>query len=108
MTQAEAAQVWMETQVMVLRGNTRTRFSVLAEYEPSTLARVLELFSIRGQDCDSVSARRTEEGFQWIELDCTDVDDHAAGVLLNKVRQIVTVKSARIETLVLRMAKLAA
>lgn len=93
---------------MVLRGNTRTRFSVLAEYEPSTLSRVLELFSIRGQNCDSVSARKTEEGLQWIELDCSDVDDHGASVLLNKVRQIITVKSARIETLVLRAQKLAA
>lgn len=93
---------------MVLRGSTRTRFSVMADYDPNTLSRVLELFSIRGQDCDTVSARKTEEGFQWIELDCSDVDDHSADVLLNKVRQIVTVKSARTETLVLRMAKLAA
>jgi acetolactate synthase regulatory subunit len=93
---------------MVLRGNTRTRFSVLAEYDPNTLSRVLELFTIRGIACDSVSARRTEEGFQWIELDCTDVGDQDAGVLLNKIRQIITVKTARIETLVLRLDKLAA
>ncbi|WP_262689906.1 hypothetical protein [Kordiimonas aestuarii] len=93
---------------MVLRGNTRTRFSVMAELDPNTLSRVLELFTIRGLTCDTLAARRTEEGFQWIELDCSDLDDQSASVLLNKIRQIVTVKSARIETLVLRFANLAA
>lgn len=93
---------------MVLRGKTRTRFSVLAEYEPNTLSRVLELFTIRAIMCDAVSARRTEDGFQWIELDCADLPDPDAGVLLNKIRQIVTVKTARIETLVLRLDKIAA
>ncbi len=93
---------------MVLRGKTRTRFSVLAEYEPNTLSRVLELFAIRARMCDAVSARRTEDGFQWIELDCTDLPDPDADVLLNKMRQIVTVKTARTETLVLRLDKIAA
>ncbi|WP_417450027.1 hypothetical protein [Kordiimonas sp.] len=93
---------------MVLRGNTRTRFSVMAERDANTLSRVLELFTIRGLICDTLSARRTEDGFQWIELDCSDLDDHSANVLLNKIRQIITVKSARIETLVLRLANLAA
>ena len=93
---------------MVLRGNTRTRFSVLAEFEPNTLSRVLELFTIRGLMCDNMAARRTTEGNQWIELDCSDLDDQSAGILLSKIRQIVTVKSARIETLVLRLSNLAA
>ncbi|MCK0068255.1 hypothetical protein [Kordiimonas laminariae] len=88
---------------MVLLGSTKTKFSVQAEYEASTLARVLELFSIRGLACDSVSARRTVDGMQWIELDCTDVADQHANVLLNKIKQIITVRSARAETLVLAL-----
>ncbi|TNE63887.1 MAG: hypothetical protein EP335_08805 [Alphaproteobacteria bacterium] len=93
---------------MVLRGNTRTRFSVLAEHDTNTLSRVLELFTIRGLCCDTLSARKTQDGMHWIEMDCSDLDDHAAAVLLSKIRQIVTVKTARIETLVLKLEKLAA
>lgn len=86
---------------MVLTGNTRTRFSVQAEFEPSTLSRVLELFAVRGLAYDTMSARKTNDGLQWIELDCSDVEDHSASILLNKIRQIITVRSARIETTLL-------
>ncbi len=86
---------------MVLTGNSRTRFSVQAEFEPSTLSRVLELFAVRGLAYDTMSARKTNDGLQWIELDCRDVEDHHASVLLNKIRQIITVRSARIETTLL-------
>ncbi len=88
---------------MVLLGKTKTKFSVQADYEASTLARVLELFSIRGLACDSVSARRTDDGLQWIELDCTDVEDMHTNVLVNKMKQIITVRSARAETLVMAL-----
>ena len=93
---------------MVLRGNTRTRFSVLAEHDHNTLARVLDMFAVRDVRPNNLSARRTQDGMHWIELDCSDLDDHAAAVLLSKIRQIITVKTARIETLVLRLEKLAA
>lgn len=86
---------------MVLTGNSRTRFSVQAEFEPNTLSRVLELFSVRGMVCDTLSARKTTDGLQWIELDCRDVEDQHANVLLNKIRQIITVRSARVETTLL-------
>ncbi len=86
---------------MVLTGNSRTRFSVHADFEPSTLARVLELFAIRGLTYDTMSARKTTDGQQWIELHCSDVEDQHAGVLLNKIRQIITVRTARIETTLL-------
>jgi acetolactate synthase regulatory subunit len=87
--------------VMVLLGRTRTRFSVQADYEASTLSRVLELFSVRGLACDNLSARRTDGGLQWIEVDCSDVEDQHTSVLLNKLRQIITVRSVRVETMVL-------
>ena len=93
---------------MVLRGNTRTRFSVLAEHDNGTLARMLDMFAVRDVRPDTLSARRTQDGMHWIELDCSDLDDHAAAILLSKIRQIVTVKTARIETLVLKLDKLAA
>lgn len=86
---------------MVLTGNSRTRFSVQAELEPSTLSRVLELFSVRGLAYDTMSARKTNDGLQWIELDCCDVEDHNADILLNKIRQIIPVRSAKIETTML-------
>ena len=86
---------------MVLRGNTRTRFSVQAEFEPNTLSRVLELFAIRGLMFDTMTARKTQDGLQWIELDCCDVEDQQAGVLLNKLKQIITVRTARFETTLL-------
>ncbi len=86
---------------MVQLGRSKTRFSVHADYEVSTLARVLELFSIRGLMFDSVSARKTEDGLQWIELDCSDIPDQHTNVLLNKIKQIITVRNARAETLVL-------
>lgn len=86
---------------MVMKGNTRTRFSVQAEFEPSTLARVLELFSIRGLAYDTMTARKTGDGLQWIELDCCDVEEQQAGVVLNKIKQIITVRSARFETMLL-------
>jgi len=86
---------------MVMIGKTRTRFSVQADYEAGTLSRVLELFTIRGLCCETLSARKTSDGLQWIELDCSDVEDLHASVLLNKLRQIITVRSVRIETLVL-------
>ena len=86
---------------MVLTGNSRTRFSVQAELEPSALSRVLELFSVRGLEYDTMSARKTNDGLQWIELDCSGVGDHSANILLNKIRQIITVKSAKAETTML-------
>ena len=86
---------------MVMTGNSRTRFSVQAECEPSTLSRVLELFTVRGVAYDTMSARKTTDGFQWIELDCADVEDHSALVVLNKIRQIITVRSAQMETTLL-------
>ncbi len=86
---------------MVMTGNSRTRFSVQAECEPSTLSRVLELLSVRGVRYDTMSARKTNDGFQWIELDCRDVEDHSALVVLNKIRQIITVRSAQMETTLL-------
>jgi len=93
---------------MVLQGQTRTRFSVMADYDVNTLSRILELFTIRALVCDTMSARRTVDGFHWVELDVSDVDDHEASVLLNKIRAIITVKSARMETMVLRPKALAA
>lgn len=86
---------------MVMKGNSRTRFSVQAEMESSTLSRVLELFTIRGMVCDTLSARKTNDGLQWIELDCSDLEDQHATVLLNKIRQIITVRSAQVETTLL-------
>ncbi len=86
---------------MVMTGNSRTRFSVQAEFEPSTLSRVLEIFAVRGATYDTMSARKTNDGMQWIELDCRDVEDHSADVLLNKIRQIITVRSAQVETTLL-------
>lgn len=86
---------------MVLKGRTRTRFSVQAEYEVNTLSRVLELFTIRGLSCDTLSAKRTDDGQHWIELDCSDVEDQQTNVLMNKLRQIISVRSVRVETLVL-------
>jgi len=86
---------------MVFIGTTRTRFSVQADYEAGTLSRVLELFSVRGLNCDNLSAKRTSDGLQWIEVDCSDVADQHASVLLNKLRQIITVHSVRVETMVL-------
>ncbi|MFC3052784.1 ACT domain-containing protein [Kordiimonas pumila] len=86
---------------MVLRGKTRTRFSVQADYEVSTLSRVLELFSVRGVPYYNMSARQTDNGQQWIELDCSDVEDQNTNLLMNKIRQIVTVRAVRVETLVL-------
>lgn len=89
---------------MVMTGNSRTRFSVQAEFEPNTLSRVLELFMVRGVVYDNLSARKTTDGFQWIELDCRDVCDQQAGVVLNKIKQIITVRSARVETTLLAAA----
>jgi len=86
---------------MVLKGNTRTRFLVQADYEVNTLSRVLELFTIRGLVFDSLSARKSTDGLQWIELDCSDVGDHHAHVLLNKLRQIITVRTVQVETLIM-------
>ena len=86
---------------MVLRGKTRTRFSVQALYDVNTLSRVLELFTIRGLACDSLHATRTSDGMHWIELDCSDIEDIHAGIVMNKIRQIITVQSVRIETTVL-------
>jgi len=86
---------------MVMMGKTRTRFSVQADYETGTLPRVLELFSVRGLCFDALSARKSGDGLQWIELDCTDVEELHTNVLLNKLRQIITVRSVRAETLVL-------
>jgi acetolactate synthase regulatory subunit len=86
---------------MVLKGKTRTRFSVQADYEVNTLPRVLELFTVRGLECDSLSAKKTEDGLQWIELDYSDVEDTHTNVLLNKLRQIITVRTVQVETMVL-------
>ena len=86
---------------MVLKGNTRTRFLVQADYEINTLSRVLELFTIRGLVFDSLSSRKHPGGLQWIELDCSGVSDHHTHVLLNKLRQIITVRAVQVETLVM-------
>jgi acetolactate synthase regulatory subunit len=86
---------------MVFTGSTRTLFSVQAEFEPNTLSRVLELFAVRGLTYDTMSARHTGDGLQWIELHCQDVEDQHAGILLNKLKQIITVKHARVETTIL-------
>tara|TARA_R110002096_G_scaffold15567_1_gene54080 strand:- start:485 stop:751 length:267 start_codon:yes stop_codon:yes gene_type:complete len=86
---------------MVVRGKSRTRFSVQADYEVNTLSRVLELFTIRGLACDTLHAKRTTDGLHWIELDCSDIEDQHAGVVMNKLRQIVTVRSVRVETTML-------
>jgi len=86
---------------MVLQGKTRTRFSVQAAYEANTLHRVLELFSLRGLVYDNLSARQTGNGEQWIELDCSDIEDPHTSVLMNKLRQIVTVRAVRVETMLL-------
>ncbi len=86
---------------MVLTGKTRTRFSVQADYEVNTLSRVLELFTLRGLTCDSLLAKKTDDGLQWIELHCNDIEEQHANVLLNKLRQIITVRTVRAETLVL-------
>jgi len=93
---------------MVLKGKTRTRFSVQAEYEVNTLSRVLELFTIRGLCCDTLSAKRTDDGLHWIELDLSDICDQHTSVLMNKLRQIISVRSVRVETLVLASQPLAA
>lgn len=89
---------------MVMTGNSRTRFCVQADCEPSTLSRVLELFAVRGMVYDTMSARKTNDGMQWIELYCPDVEDHSIDVLLNKIRQIITVRSAQVETTLLAAA----
>ncbi|MBV1900330.1 MAG: hypothetical protein KUG56_01525 [Kordiimonadaceae bacterium] len=89
---------------MVLRGKTRTRFSVQAHYDVNTLSRVLELFTIRGLACDNLHATRTSDGLYWIELDCSDIEDMNAGLIMNKIRQIITVQSVRIETTMLAVA----
>ena len=86
---------------MVLNGKTQTRFSVQADYEVNTLSRVLELFTIRGLTCENLTARKTNDGQQWIELHCCNVGDHGAYVILQKLRQIVPVRTVQIETLVL-------
>lgn len=89
---------------MVMRGKSRTRFSVQADYEVNTLSRVLELFTIRGLTCDNLHAKRTSDGLHWIELDCCDIEDQHAGVVMNKLRQIITVRSVRVETTMLAAA----
>lgn len=86
---------------MVLTGRSRTRFSVKAEQGPDTLARVLEQFSIRHLSFDTLSSRRTEDGLQWIELYCCDVEDSKTNVVINKIKQIVPVQSAAAETTLL-------
>ena len=86
---------------MVLTGNTRTRFSVHTEFEPSTLGRVLDLFTVRGLACDTMTARKTSDGLQWIELHCSDVEDQHANLLLNQIRQIIAVRTAQVETTML-------
>ncbi|MBL4639292.1 MAG: hypothetical protein JKY57_02060 [Kordiimonadaceae bacterium] len=86
---------------MVLRGKTRTRFSVQAQYDVNTLSRVLELFTIRGLACDNLHAARTSDGLHWIELDCSDIEDAHVSIVMNKIRQIITVQSVRIETTML-------
>ena len=85
---------------MVFASNTRARFSVQAEYEPSTLARILEIFSVKGVACDSLSARRSDDGLHYIQVDAHDVADDTATNLANKMRQIVSVRSVRSEILV--------
>lgn len=86
---------------MVLTGKSRTRFSVKAEHGTDTLSRVLEQFSIRHMYFDTLSARRTEDGLQWIELYCSDVEDTTTNVVINKIKQIVPVQSAAAETTML-------
>ncbi|WCL53874.1 hypothetical protein [Gimibacter soli] len=85
---------------MVFTSNTRARFSVQAEYEPSTLARILEIFNVKGVPCDSLMARMSQDGQQYIQLDTHDVADDTATNLANKMRQIVSVRSVRSEILV--------
>lgn len=86
---------------MVMLGKSRTLFSIQAKSEASTLARVLELFIVRGIFYDTVSAKKTEDGMQWISLLCCDVEDQNADIILNKIRQIVTVQAAQVETTLL-------
>ena len=85
---------------MVMKSNTRTTFAVQADYETNTLSRVLEQFTLRGLCYDSVSARKTDGGKQYIELHCSNLEDQHANVLRNKLLQIVTVSGVKCETLV--------
>ncbi|WP_191252179.1 hypothetical protein [Kordiimonas sediminis] len=83
-----------------MKSNTQTTFAVQAEYEANTLSRVLEQFTLRGLCYDTVSARKTKDGHQFIELYCSNLEDDSATVLKNKLLQIVTVRGVRMETLV--------
>lgn len=80
---------------MVYRGKSNTHFTVQALHDSSTLPRVLELFSIRDLNCDSLSASKSQDGMQKIELMYSDLEGHDAHVIRHKIQSIVTVQSVQ-------------
>jgi len=82
---------------MVMLGNAQARFEVKATVEPSSLSRILEFFALNNITPATMQANKLDENFQHIEVVCTDIDNHRAEVIANKIRQLVSVRTARLE-----------
>lgn len=93
---------------MVMLGNAQARFEVKATVEPCSLSRILEFFALNNITPATMQASKLDEHFQHIEVVCTDIDNHCAEVIANKIRQLVSVRTARLEMTLHGRASLAA
>jgi hypothetical protein len=82
---------------MVMVGNAQAKFAVRAVHEPNTLSRILEFFALNDITPATLQATKIGDGMQNIEVTCSDVDSHRAEIIANKIRQMVTVRTARLE-----------
>lgn len=77
--------------------NTDAYFNLLAEGDPSTLPRVLELFALNGLIPRSVNARTSRKGRQLITICCAGLSDSKANVIAAKLAEQVLVQSVGLE-----------
>lgn len=82
---------------MVMLGNTQAQFSVKATHEASTLSRILEFFALNDITPSTLHANKLDADYQRIEVTCSDIDTHRAEVIANKIRQLVSVRTANLE-----------
>lgn len=82
---------------MVMVGKAQAKFAVRAMHEANTLSRILEFFALNDITPSTLQATKVGDGMQNIEVTCSDVDSRRAEIIANKIRQMVTVRTASLE-----------
>ena len=85
-------------------GKAQAKFAVRALHEPNTLSRILEFFALNDITPATLLATKAGDDMQHIEVTCSDVDSRRAEIIANKIRQMVTVRTASLEVTYLQQA----